>query len=155
MGPIAEKELDLGKFPGKATLLRISTGAKRGHLLGGAYQGTYSLIDSSSTRFAGTLEGIVDADGRFGFILTADPVRGINGVLEGMLDQMELDMGTIYTEPEGLRNSPQFERGGTPFMIRSVEYGLTHLTGSFRPQGAKEWLQSLDCDLRSVDDFPN
>lgn len=155
LGPIAEKDLDLAKFTGKATLLRISTGAKRGHPMGGVYDGTYNLIDTSRTLYAGTLYGILDADGRFGFILTTGPIRGINGVLEGLLDQMRLDMGTLYTEPEGLRNSPQFERGGTPFSIQSGENGLPHMTGSFQPLGAREWLQSLDCELRSVDGFPD
>jgi hypothetical protein len=134
------RDIDLANTNPIANLLRYSAGAHRGNPLGGAYSGSYSLIDTAGRRTAGPLNGLITVDGEYQFLLEPISGRGgIRGNMYGTLDSSD-SHGVLISETHGGTHVPTIPP--SPFTLASGE-----LKGTLLPTEIVGWCDSLNFQM--------
>jgi hypothetical protein len=77
------------------TLLQVSINGQSSSPTGGVYIGTYAGLDTAAVQYKGTVKGVVNADGKFGFQVEATSRQGFTGKLHGLTYPNGLLSGNI------------------------------------------------------------
>lgn len=137
------RDIDLAYTNPTAKLLRYSAGAHQGNPLGGAYSGSYSLLDTAGRRTTGPVKGIITVDGEYQFLMEQLPGRGgTRGNMYGSLDSTDKH-GVLISESHGGSYIPTTQP--SPFTLASGE-----LKGTILPTEIISWCDSLNFKMHPM-----